>query len=73
MEWLVLSAERVLTSKLLSFPCPQTLYKTQIRELKEECDERNKLYRDAQQRLEDFQEERYCPYRSKFRPATHHN
>ncbi|KAM4600721.1 rho-associated protein kinase 2-like [Polymixia lowei] len=35
-----------------------TLYKTQIRELKEECDERNKLYKDAQQRLEEFNEER---------------
>ncbi|KAI4880258.1 hypothetical protein NFI96_034127, partial [Prochilodus magdalenae] len=34
------------------------LYKTQIRELKEECDEKNKLYQDAQQRLEDLQEER---------------
>uniref|UniRef100_A0A8C5B3U5 non-specific serine/threonine protein kinase n=1 Tax=Gadus morhua TaxID=8049 RepID=A0A8C5B3U5_GADMO len=29
-----------------------TLYKTQIREMKEEWDERNKLYQDAQQRLE---------------------
>ncbi|KAM3861437.1 rho-associated protein kinase 2-like [Diretmus argenteus] len=36
-----------------------TLYKTQIRELKEECDERNKLYKEAQQRLEEYQEERY--------------
>lgn len=36
----------------------QTLYKTQIRELKEECDEKNKLYKDAQQRLEEYQEER---------------
>ncbi|XP_046905779.1 rho-associated protein kinase 2-like isoform X2 [Hypomesus transpacificus] len=35
-----------------------TLYKTQIRELKEECDEKNKLYKDAQQRLEEYQEER---------------
>ncbi|KAM6954093.1 rho-associated protein kinase 2-like [Aplochiton taeniatus] len=35
-----------------------TLYKTQIRELKEECDERNKLFKDAQQRLEEYQEER---------------
>ncbi|XP_066532588.1 rho-associated protein kinase 2b [Hoplias malabaricus] len=34
------------------------LYKTQIRELKEECDEKNKLYQDAQQRLQDLQEER---------------
>uniref|UniRef100_A0A4W5MIX9 non-specific serine/threonine protein kinase n=2 Tax=Hucho hucho TaxID=62062 RepID=A0A4W5MIX9_9TELE len=35
-----------------------TLYKTQIRELKEECDERNKLYKDILQRLEEYQEER---------------
>ncbi|XP_029903090.1 rho-associated protein kinase 2-like isoform X1 [Myripristis murdjan] len=35
-----------------------TLYKTQIRELKEECDERNKLFKEAQQRLEEYQEER---------------
>nr|XP_057912480.1 rho-associated protein kinase 2-like isoform X2 [Doryrhamphus excisus] len=35
-----------------------TLYKTQIRELKEECDERNKLYKEAQQRLAEYQEER---------------
>ncbi|XP_059897426.1 rho-associated protein kinase 2-like isoform X1 [Gadus macrocephalus] len=35
-----------------------TLYKTQIREMKEEWDERNKLYQDAQQRLEQYQEER---------------
>ncbi|XP_054617437.1 rho-associated protein kinase 2-like isoform X2 [Dunckerocampus dactyliophorus] len=35
-----------------------TLYKTQIRELKEECDERNKLHKEAQQRLAEYQEER---------------
>ncbi|XP_044025873.1 rho-associated protein kinase 2-like isoform X4 [Siniperca chuatsi] len=35
-----------------------TLYKTQIRELKDECDEKNKLYNDAQQRLAEYQEER---------------
>uniref|UniRef100_A0A6Q2YB67 non-specific serine/threonine protein kinase n=1 Tax=Esox lucius TaxID=8010 RepID=A0A6Q2YB67_ESOLU len=35
-----------------------TLYKTQIRELKEECDERNKLYKEVHQRLEEYQEER---------------
>uniref|UniRef100_A0A672IJU7 non-specific serine/threonine protein kinase n=1 Tax=Salarias fasciatus TaxID=181472 RepID=A0A672IJU7_SALFA len=39
--------------------CPfKTLYKTQIRELKDECDERNKLYKEAQQRLAEYQEER---------------
>uniref|UniRef100_A0A8C4I523 Rho-associated protein kinase 2 n=1 Tax=Dicentrarchus labrax TaxID=13489 RepID=A0A8C4I523_DICLA len=35
-----------------------TLYKTQVRELKEECEERNKLYKDAQQSLQELQEER---------------
>lgn len=37
----------------------QTLYKTQVRELKEECEERNKLYKDAQQSMQDLQEERW--------------
>lgn len=36
----------------------QKLFKTQIRELKEENDEKVKLYKDAQQRMEDLQEER---------------
>lgn len=40
------------------FPCFQKLYKTQIRELKEENDEKGKLYKDAQQRLADLLEER---------------
>ncbi|KAM9704631.1 rho-associated protein kinase 2-like isoform 1-T2 [Menidia menidia] len=35
-----------------------TLYKTQIRELKDECDEKNKLYKEAKQRLAEYQEER---------------
>ncbi|XP_041661527.1 rho-associated protein kinase 2-like isoform X2 [Cheilinus undulatus] len=35
-----------------------TLYKTQIRELKDECDEKNKLYKEAQQRLAEYEEER---------------
>ncbi|XP_049914885.1 rho-associated protein kinase 2-like isoform X2 [Epinephelus moara] len=35
-----------------------TLYKTQIRELKDERDERNKLYKELQQRLAEYQEER---------------
>ncbi|XP_026864015.2 rho-associated protein kinase 2 isoform X2 [Electrophorus electricus] len=35
-----------------------TLYKTQVRELKEECEEKNKLYKDMQQNLQDLQEER---------------
>ncbi|XP_076872449.1 rho-associated protein kinase 2-like isoform X5 [Brachyhypopomus gauderio] len=34
------------------------LYKTQIRELKDECEEKMKLYQGAQQRVEDLQEER---------------
>lgn len=36
----------------------QTLYKTQVRELKEECEEKNKLYKDVQQSLQEQQEER---------------
>lgn len=36
----------------------QTLYKTQVRELKEECEEKNKLYKEVQQSLQDQQEER---------------
>uniref|UniRef100_A0A3Q2YWI6 non-specific serine/threonine protein kinase n=1 Tax=Hippocampus comes TaxID=109280 RepID=A0A3Q2YWI6_HIPCM len=35
-----------------------TLYKTQVRELKEECEERNKLYKEVQQSLRELQEER---------------
>uniref|UniRef100_A0AAY4AAG7 non-specific serine/threonine protein kinase n=1 Tax=Denticeps clupeoides TaxID=299321 RepID=A0AAY4AAG7_9TELE len=35
-----------------------TLYKTQVRELKEECEEKNKLYKDMQQALQELQEER---------------
>nr|XP_019940542.1 PREDICTED: rho-associated protein kinase 2 [Paralichthys olivaceus] len=35
-----------------------TLYKTQVRELKEECEERNKLHKDVQQSVQEFQEER---------------
>ncbi|XP_049597119.1 rho-associated protein kinase 2 isoform X1 [Syngnathus scovelli] len=35
-----------------------TLYKTQVRELKEECDERNKLLKEVQQSLQEAQEER---------------
>ncbi|KAE8286770.1 Rho-associated protein kinase 2 [Larimichthys crocea] len=35
-----------------------TLYKTQIRELKDECDEKKKLCKDVQQRLAEYEEER---------------
>ncbi|CAJ1077029.1 rho-associated protein kinase 2-like isoform X2 [Xyrichtys novacula] len=35
-----------------------TLYKTQIRELKDECDEKNKLCKEARQRLTEYEEER---------------
>ncbi|XP_068593493.1 rho-associated protein kinase 2-like isoform X1 [Cebidichthys violaceus] len=35
-----------------------TLYKTQIRELKDDSEERNKLYKDVQLRLAEYQEER---------------
>jgi len=37
----------------------QTLYKTQVRELKEECEDRNKFSKDTQQSLQDLQEERW--------------
>lgn len=40
-------------------PVFQTLYKTQVRELKEECEEKNKLYKDMQQSLHELQEERW--------------
>lgn len=36
----------------------QTLYKTQVRELKDECEERNKLTKDVQQSVQELQEER---------------
>lgn len=42
----------------LVLPIFQTLYKTQVRELKEECEERNKLYKEVQQSLRELQEER---------------
>ncbi|XP_036003220.1 rho-associated protein kinase 2 isoform X3 [Fundulus heteroclitus] len=35
-----------------------TLYKTQIHELKDEADEKNKMYKELQQRLAEYQEER---------------
>ncbi|XP_072313709.1 rho-associated protein kinase 2 isoform X2 [Eucyclogobius newberryi] len=35
-----------------------TLYKTQVRELKEECEEKTKLYKEVQQSLQELQEER---------------
>lgn len=35
-----------------------TLYKTQVRELKDECDEKNRMNKDLQQRLAEYQEER---------------
>lgn len=45
------------TLKILFFSI-KTLYKTQIRELKDECDEKNKLYKKAQQHLAEYKEER---------------
>ena len=45
--------------RLGSLVWTQTLYKTQVRELKEECEDRNKLSKDAQQSLQDLQEERW--------------
>lgn len=47
-----------LTTIKSPFLCPQKLYKTQILELKEDCEEKTKLYQDAQRRLEDLLEER---------------
>ncbi|XP_041109474.1 rho-associated protein kinase 2 isoform X2 [Polyodon spathula] len=35
-----------------------TLYKTQVRELKEECEEKNKLCKEMQQKLQELQDER---------------
>uniref|UniRef100_A0A668A270 non-specific serine/threonine protein kinase n=1 Tax=Myripristis murdjan TaxID=586833 RepID=A0A668A270_9TELE len=49
----LLCTSPVFLNVLLFFFPPKTLYKTQIRELKEECDERNKLFKEAQQRLEE--------------------
>lgn len=36
----------------------KTLYKTQIHELTDERDEKNKLYEEVQQQLAEYQEER---------------
>lgn len=36
----------------------KTLYKTQIREMTDERDEKNKLYEEVQQQLAEYQEER---------------
>uniref|UniRef100_A0A665W5R3 non-specific serine/threonine protein kinase n=1 Tax=Echeneis naucrates TaxID=173247 RepID=A0A665W5R3_ECHNA len=41
-----------------TFSSSKTLYKTQIRELKDECEERNKLYKEAQRQLAEYQDER---------------
>ncbi|XP_044273939.1 rho-associated protein kinase 2 isoform X2 [Varanus komodoensis] len=35
-----------------------TLYKTQVRELKEECEEKNKLCKEMQQKIQELQDER---------------
>lgn len=40
------------------FPSGQTLYKTQIRELKEEYDDNKKLGKNMKQRLAEYEEER---------------
>lgn len=46
--------------KLIGAPSPpcKTLYKTQIRELRDEGDEKSKLCKDMQQRLAEYEEER---------------
>lgn len=46
---------------LIEFPTVllyKTLYKTQIRELKDECDEKSKLCKDMQRRLAVYEDER---------------
>lgn len=48
----------IITMISLSLFVLQTLYKTQVRELKEECEEKNKLYKEVQQSLQEQQEER---------------
>lgn len=53
-----LSAGRHSAVVSISLFVLQTLYKTQVRELKEECEEKNKLYKEVQQALQDQQEER---------------
>lgn len=40
------------------FFAAQTLYKTQVRELKEECEEKTKLCKELQQKKQEFQDER---------------
>ncbi|XP_007445546.2 rho-associated protein kinase 2-like [Python bivittatus] len=42
----------------LSLKTFQTLYKTQVRELKEECEEKTKLCKEIQQKIQELQEER---------------
>ncbi|KAK1805509.1 hypothetical protein P4O66_019808, partial [Electrophorus voltai] len=51
-----LETEQYFTARLAFLQ--RKLYKTQIRELKEECEEKMKLYQGAQQRVEELQEER---------------
>lgn len=47
------------TSLLLLLPCPpQTLYKTQVKELKEEIEERNRQLQDAQKKVQELHTER---------------
>lgn len=45
-------------SVMMCFFLPQTLYRKQIHELKDENDEKNKMYQEAQQQLAEYQEER---------------
>ncbi|KAF7247887.1 Rho-associated protein kinase 2 [Varanus komodoensis] len=42
----------------ITFPSSVTLYKTQVRELKEECEEKNKLCKEMQQKIQELQDER---------------
>lgn len=52
---LLFSYCRLITRFLLL----QTLYKTQVRELKEEIEERNRQVQDAQKKVHDLISERY--------------
>lgn len=51
----------------------KTLYKTQIHELKEECDERNKKFKALQQRVAEYKEERWVKLRKKKSSSNEQN
>lgn len=53
----VLSVKTTSRSSYLSF-FPQTLYKTQVKELKEEIEERNRQVQEAHKKVQDLCSER---------------